>query len=80
MDQVYNSDSSDEGPSPTIKQLGTAKPLSQASRARMETEKLEQLIIIIRPSTAAADNSYLFGREDYPQLRQPITAGTRLHN
>ena len=70
MSRDYSSDSSDEGPSPAIKQLGTDKPLSQASRARMETERLEQLIIIIRPSATAADNSYLFGREDDQQLRQ----------
>ena len=60
--------SSEEEPSPAVGRLLEDEPLSQAAVARMQKERLEQLVIIVRP--AADDNSYLFGREDDAQLRQ----------
>ena len=59
-----------EGESPAIKAIEQDEPASQAAVDRMKSEKLEQVVIIIRAREDPNHTSYLYGFEDDLMIRQ----------
>ena len=59
-----------EGESPAIKAIEQDEPASQAAVERMKSERLEQVVIIIRTQDSPNHTSYLYGFEDDMMVRQ----------